>query len=290
MVYKLTDEHRAQLKPWADKYIAQALRTTPLTLDERSRVERAIRGLYTAADLSAPKAIIWVGSPIAAAFAATVAAGGIYLMRNPNALEQRVCASDIKSAQHRIIGRLLTQNITHAATLAAMHAAMLAAMRAATRKTARAGTEAATDAVTYEVTNIATYDATYDAMLAVTDDAANFATYDAMLAADETTDDATDEAIRAAAADSAIDEFLLECAKRYWAIRDGGNQWLSRVAWVTFFRYVVKLDLDYSKWDHYEVASIAGPRYMTPDFCIVSELPVELRPAIVWPDGISAEG
>jgi hypothetical protein len=41
---------------------------------------------------------------------------------------------------------------------------------------------------------------------------------------------------------------------------------------------VAKLALDYSKWDHYEVAAMrAGPRIMHAEFCIVSDRPRELH-------------
>ena len=33
--YTLTDEHRAQLKPWADKWIANAMSTTPMSSDDK---------------------------------------------------------------------------------------------------------------------------------------------------------------------------------------------------------------------------------------------------------------
>lgn len=72
-------------------------------------------------------------------------------------------------------------------------------------------------------------------------------------------------------------KFLLACAASSWNMRNGGNQWSGWVSHLSFFRHVAKLDLDYSKWDHYEVAAIAGPRYMHPEFCMVSEPPLELH-------------
>jgi hypothetical protein len=49
------------------------------------------------------------------------------------------------------------------------------------------------------------------------------------------------------------------------------------VAYLSFFRHIAKLSLDYSKWHHYEVATEAGPRIMHSEFCIVSERPEVLK-------------
>jgi hypothetical protein len=71
---------------------------------------------------------------------------------------------------------------------------------------------------------------------------------------------------------------MMECAYKTWQMLNGGNQWSGWVAYLSFFRYIVKLDIDYSKWDHYEKAAIhSGPRYMHSKFCIVSDRPVILE-------------
>jgi len=55
---------------------------------------------------------------------------------------------------------------------------------------------------------------------------------------------------------------------------DGGNQWSAWTAYISFFRHVAKLPLDYSKWEHYEQAAVhSGPRLMHREFCIVSDRP-----------------
>ena len=79
----------------------------------------------------------------------------------------------------------------------------------------------------------------------------------------------------------------------------GGNMWSAEgVEFITFFRHVVKLEIDYSQWDHYEKASIhAGFRYMYPDLCVVCDFPSQIKldannvahnatgPSHVWRDG-----
>jgi hypothetical protein len=62
-----------------------------------------------------------------------------------------------------------------------------------------------------------------------------------------------------------------------WRMWDGGNQWSGWSAYLSFFRHVAQLPLDYSKWRHYEAAAIhAGPRIMHPDFCMISDRPERL--------------
>jgi len=70
--YELTDEHRAQLPAWRDKWIANAMSTASMTDEDRRIVREAIKGLYEAADLPPPRpeSIVFVKSPIAAHFAA----------------------------------------------------------------------------------------------------------------------------------------------------------------------------------------------------------------------------
>ena len=116
----------------------------------------------------------------------------------------------------------------------------------------------------------ATYDATYDA------------TDDAMYAA---TDDATDEywyrcdlanVARVASRFGDL-QSLLSCAQNAYRMWNGGNQWGQYASYLSFFRHVVKLDLDYSAWSHYETLAIhSGPRVMHKDFCLISDRPAVL--------------
>lgn len=54
--------------------------------------------------------------------------------------------------------------------------------------------------------------------------------------------------------------------------------WAAGVDFMSFFRHVACLPLDYSKWQHYEEAAIRGSfRWMHGDFCIVSDFPEVLK-------------
>lgn len=74
-----------------------------------------------------------------------------------------------------------------------------------------------------------------------------------------------------------IGKFGLNCAKQAWKMWQGGNHWSGIESYITFFRYVAKLPLDYSKWDHWEKSAIhSGPRLIHEKFCIISDRPRKL--------------
>lgn len=93
-------------------------------------------------------------------------------------------------------------------------------------------------------------------------------------------------------------KYLLQCAADSYRQWDGGNQWSGWPAYLSFFRYVVELKLDYSAWHHYErLAELSGPRIVHEKFCIVSDRPTVLKldakekphsisgPFVRWEDG-----
>lgn len=82
--YELTDEHRAQLKPWAEKWIRIAMSTEAMTEADRDAMRVAIKGLYEAADLKPPppERIVFVPSPLVGNVASGFAAAIWWLRRN----------------------------------------------------------------------------------------------------------------------------------------------------------------------------------------------------------------
>lgn len=73
-------------------------------------------------------------------------------------------------------------------------------------------------------------------------------------------------------------QFGLQCAANAYNMWHGGNQWSSWISYLSFFRYIAKLKLDYSKFDHYEKLGMhSGPRIMHAKFCIISDRPVILK-------------
>ena len=137
--YELTEEHRAQLKPWADKWIANAMSTKPMDEMERQICRENAVALYAAANLPPPKHIVFVPSPFVLRFAAGFASAIWYLSKNKVVATRAATEAATWAA---------TQDATQAATWDATWAATWAATEAATWAATRAATWAATEAAT----------------------------------------------------------------------------------------------------------------------------------------------
>ena len=306
-IYTLLPEHKARFGEWRDKWIRNAFSTKPMDAEERQIMRVAIAGLYRSAGLEPPpdQRIIFVPSPFVGSFAAGFAAW-IWWMREHSAATRGATDDATRGATDGATYGA-TAGATDGATDGATYDATYDATAGATYGATRGATDGATYDATYDATDGATYDATYDA----TRDATAGATYGATRGA---TDDATRDVSRnwwklggcnigdiAQLAEQILPgekKMMLECAQLSWKMRNGGNQWSGFCAFITFFRYVAQLNIDYSKWDHYEKAALhAGPRWMHPKFCIVSDRPSVLKvdeqskphcddgPFCVWRDG-----
>ena len=276
--YTLTDAHRAQLQPWTDRWIANALSTAPMTDDDRVIMRRAVRGLYEAAGLVPPpdQRIVFVPSPFVARVAAGFAAA-IWYLRQSKGRHATSAATDAATSA-------ATADATYAATAAATADATAAATAAATADatsdaTYAAATYAATDAATSAATDAATSDATAAATYAAaTADATSDATYAATSAAIAANPSwyvgMNGIAEMARRLVPTAPRLAMQCAVNAYRCWQGGNQWSGWVAFLSFFRHVAQLPLDYHHWDHYEQAAIhAGPRLMYAQFCIISDRP-----------------
>jgi len=95
-----------------------------------------------------------------------------------------------------------------------------------------------------------------------------------------------------------IPSLMVACARNSWTMYSGGNMWAGGADYLSFFRHVVKLDIDFSKWAHYETcAMLSGFRWVHERFCIVSDFPIKLQidnanrphcsdgPSHAWADG-----
>ncbi len=271
--YVLTEEHRAQLKPWADKWIANAMSTKPMLDEDREVCRKAVVDLYAAAGLKAPR-VIFVPSPFVGTFAAGFASA-IWHKRKTG-----FESADATTAATYAATTAATRAATRDATNAATYAATTAATRAATDAATRAATYAATTDATADATDAATADATRAATTAATHaatDAATRAATDAATNADLDKWFLFDGNMPALAADLGVGSFGLECAQLAWKFRSGGNQWSGYDSFLSFFRHVAKLPLDYSKWDAWETLSLhSGPRWVSEEFCIISDRPTHL--------------
>lgn len=231
--YTLTDEHRSMLKPWADKWIANAMSTRPMSSDERSAARAAVDGMYLASKLAKPKlGTHFVRSPFALRFAGGFLSGLLELLVSGK-IEKVPSPEEVISAVHRAI----------------------------TKPTKRGTRENRWYSCNVsELRNLAVK----------------------------------------LAGDKSLADVLIghaESAHRMWS---GGNQWSGYAAFLSFFRHVAKLDIDYSAWAHWEtLAEVSGPRIVHADFCLISDRPTVLTvdssnrphaengPFCQWSDGTS---
>ncbi|MDR6850164.1 DUF6745 domain-containing protein, partial [Sphingomonas sp. BE137] len=177
-----------------------------------------------------------------------------------------------------------TDSATYSATYSATDSATYSATGSATRSATDSATYSATDSATDSATRSATDSATYSATDSATDSATGSATGSATRSAtDSATYSATgdlsnhwvfrDDA-RAVANDTGVGAFGLQCAERAYNMWQGGNQWSAWDSFISFFRHIAKLPIDYSKYDHWEqLARHSGPRIVHPDFCMISDRP-----------------
>ena len=115
--YELTPEHRAQLEPWRDKWIANAMNTAAMTAEEKEMARAAVLGLYEAAKFPAPKNIVFVPSPLVAAIAGPIAAGVWHMRKDPAFARAILGASTVAATEAAT--RAATWDATEAATEAA---------------------------------------------------------------------------------------------------------------------------------------------------------------------------
>lgn len=176
--YSLTDELRAQLQPWATRWIGNAMSTKPMDDEDRRAMRLAVRGLYEAAGLTPPPdhRIVFVPSPIVLRLAGGFA-GAIWAMRPVQNEFNRILRSagaDVfklaealvletaKKAGKACATRFATEETVTTATYRAINGSVTDTAWQETRAATWDAVETA-NAATFFATNIATFQATHDA-------------------------------------------------------------------------------------------------------------------------------
>ena len=323
--WELTEANKAKIPDWNRRWEQIIMSTAAMTDDDRRITKDAILGMYAAAKLDAPKAIVFVRSPIEAAIVAGAAAAWWHEREN-GPVGQLCSATDSAT-------RSATRSVTDSATRSATDSATRSATYSATDSATRSATRSATGSATDSATRSATRSATYSAMRSAADSATDPATVSTTRSATDSvtvsaTRSATVSATRSATdsatckknddntswrdiADAQIEgalsvvgdtPFARQCITASWNMCNGGNEWASWCNYLSFVRDVVGFQHEsHTNYKHYENATIhSGWRYMHAKFCIVSDRPCirvtrlvggvhqlhcETGPALAWRDG-----
>ncbi len=288
-LYELTPSHKKKLKPWTEKWIKHILNCDSMSEEEKEICRNSVIGLYRSANLYPPpkERIIFVSSPIQAAFVAAISNCILWMRDNNIGINNNAVWKDD------------TEFPTDAASAAAGAAAFDAVHDAV-----HDAVYAATDAAAFD----AVHDAVHDAVYAATDAAAFDAVHDAVYAATASFSTLIDLSKWYAypqpyshickTLNNKFKNKLEPFLNNVMYLHNGGNFWGQYVSFLTFFRYVAKLKIDYSTFDYYEKLAIhSGSRFMHKKFCIISDRPLFIKqddqhrphcdtgPYIKWRDG-----
>jgi hypothetical protein len=175
-MYTLQPEHEARFEEYRDRWIGHAMRTAPMTVDEREQCRAAVIEMYRLAGRPAPR-VVFVASPIVAAMTAGCAAW-IWHTREMEGGAAAGGAREHAAKDATSNGAcLFTQGATDIATISAVASAVDPATERAARVATLGVTQGATRMVGDQATRGAVNDATR-AALAATEGAADDATSD----------------------------------------------------------------------------------------------------------------
>ena len=273
----LTPDEKSRMDAHANLWIERAYRTAPIDPD---KIIPAIRGIYSAAGMNAPRVVI-VPSPIVLAFAYGLSAAILWARKNPT-LQATWQATEQATWQ-------ATRQATLQATRQATEQATGQATGQATRQATRRATEQATLQATGQATRRATEQATWQATGQATEQATWQATWQATLQATlQATDQATGQATEQEETTALVAGFFANCdafgvdrvfasacANNWYVAYQGGNMWAGYDAYLSAARDVLKLKLPvHEKYGHWETAAIEGGfRVMHEEFSMVCDFP-----------------
>ena len=293
--YQLTPEHKEQLKPWADKWTAIALRTTGLTDEDREICKEAMRGLYTEADLHPPVNELFCRSPLVGAVAASVSAGIWWLRENPDKhteLFNKILTEEDYRQAILDVSLLIYDDQTNTNSPSIL---------SETQKliyTAIAGEAQNTVEQKNDQPISSSSPSPESLTVGMDDDTAREVENTLSPTPDVSKIEGISEK-EPSENENPLNVFLLMCCKNWNNLYNGGNQWVGWNSFLSFFMEVVKLQLPiYDKYKHYvKVAIHGGPRFMHKNFWIISDFPLciykdeqhrphhETGPFCEWRDG-----
>lgn len=282
----LSEEQQAQLPAWIEKWRANMLNTTPLTALEKESVTQAIKRMYLDVNYKEPQHVLFCASPFAATIITGLAATVLFLRDKQNQHKEEF-DTVLTEDDYFFVICLLSLFVSNI-----MRTTLAADMSTDPRYVVHKNTLQVNQEILQSVFTLVgmhpsqeQVDAMIATILAKTPD-----TFVLNKFLDLTT--SFDRKFN-----KNVYRFFVKGIHNSSFIRNGGSQWSGWCAYVTFCRYIVKRDLDYSKWHNYEVASIAGPRLIHEKFAVVTDRPKrvhvddrnrlhsETGPAQEWADG-----
>jgi hypothetical protein len=245
----LTEAQKAQFAPYAEQWIANGRSTTPA---DRPKVEAAVKKCYQYAGLPEPR-IVWVPSPIVAAFAGPISHTLLRQLRKAKVLPPR---SGQKVGAVRDAVRGAVGDAVRGAVDGAVHGAVDGAVDGAVRDAVRGAVDGAVHGAVDGAVGGAVRDAVDGAVDGAVRGAVGGAVRDAV---DGAVDGAVHGAVRGAVRDAvdgavgdAVDLAEIKSdLNNYWYKWYGGNIWGGWTAWRSFFRDVCGLEFDSDIWERH---------------------------------------
>lgn len=258
----LTPEQEARIEPWKEKWLENALQTRRMTPEDVRISRESLQAIYQNAKYPAPPAekMPLVSSPYAGRVASGIAAAYYNLIEDKQPKQAAKMLEVLKAS---------TNEVYVAASAAC-------------------GAIPAADTLQGEFLATSPKD----------DDWAETADYAAKIRADFTGEfavasDGEKKKVKLA-------EYIIERVRYAYRMWQGGNLWSGVTAYVTFFRYEVGVQTDYTEWEPWEqIATRCGPRFVHPEFAILCDFPTTITldaeknphgdnaPFAKWADGTS---
>lgn len=262
--YVLTPEHKAQLEPWAKKWVGHALNTEPMSDEDRDIVIGCLDGLYKVAKYQRPDRVLFLPSVLQIRLVGGYAAAIIFARNNPTEFpsfsEAKPRTTHDRGLYNRALDILNGRHVASGETYSYFSDG---------GKSLPIKTD---DISAGDLTILGTFILTLDKNAAPLKDG-------------KISEKGPVEDLKftprgwaipiAERINKSVSSFQLSCARSSWRMLNMGNLWPSWPYFVSFFKEIAGLDLpSYDEWLPYEKAAIhGGPRIMHPNFTIFSERP-----------------
>jgi len=202
MLEKLTDEMRAELKPHAEKWIANGLSTKPMDDNDKSEFKSAIEQAYKLIGRKEPR-VVFVKSPLVGKYAAGLASALLHKTKGKvySAVDSAVSSevdSEVDSAVYSAVSSEVDSEVysavrsevdsevysaVYSAVDSAVDSAVYSAVSSAVYSAVYSAVDSAVDSAVYSAVSSAVYSAVDSAVSSAVDSAVDSAVYSAVRSA-----------------------------------------------------------------------------------------------------------